>query len=68
MGHQHPGAIKQQTIGLLHAIAYLRGEPVLQPCSCQPAACDSSLRTSCGCAVPLIASNAVVILVKLLFG
>ena len=23
---QHPGAIKQQTIGLLHAISYLKGE------------------------------------------
>ncbi|KAK9915647.1 hypothetical protein WJX75_002112 [Coccomyxa subellipsoidea] len=37
-----PGALKQQTIGLLHAVAYLR--------------------------VPLIALNALVILVKLLFG
>ena len=69
MGHQHPGAIKQQTIGLLHAIAYLRGE-LTGASSCKLSLGVSAIRLTmdCECAVPLIASNAVVILVKLLFG
>lgn len=31
-----PGALKQQTIGLLHAIAYLRGRAPNQACSSPP--------------------------------
>jgi len=68
-----PGAIKQQTIGLLHAIAYLRGELHWNEALFQ------SLKFACAfpmigvddgacVAVPLIAINTLVILVKLLFG
>ncbi len=60
----HPNALKSQMIGGLHAVAYLRGDY------------DQMLRslTHCmltnvlACAVPLIAINTVVILVKLVFG
>lgn len=68
-----PGAIKQQTIGLLHAIAYLRGElqEMRQCCEClEFVSAFPIIGVDDGAcvAVPLIAINALVILVKILFG
>ena len=69
-----PGAIKQQTIGLLHAVAYLRGRiadiQYSTTCTKQRVAFPRRVFSdNCLClAVPLIAINALVILVKLLFG
>lgn len=71
-----PGAIKQQIIGLIHAIAYLRGmsEAVHSAsfaCTSFWLECATKIRNwtrSVLAAVPLIAVNTLVILVKIIFG
>lgn len=71
-GGESPGAIKQQIIGLIHAVAYLRGDCLLLDAHTGSAPSHVLLaaeveRFWC-CAVPLIVVNTLVILVKLIFG